>query len=77
MDSDRWHLGKLREHVRENCEQPEVILKIINSIDRYVGIFVVHLEGTRDTMKPVVGESVEPSPDHLEYILSAGRSGSI
>ncbi|WP_461521269.1 hypothetical protein [Porticoccus sp.] len=73
MYPDRWHVEKLRDLVRENYDEPESLIRVINSVSRYIGIFVVHLVGARDTMKPVVGEGMDPNPGKLKYIFGAAE----
>lgn len=65
----QWNLKQLRQHIKDSQSNNEVLLDIIHSIDRYIRIFLFHLEGARDAMNGIGDPENPQSRKNIEIVL--------
>ena len=69
----KWNLKELRDHIRSTRSNSDDLLEIVHSIDRYIRIFLFHLEGARDAMNKVIDAENPCARESFEFVLGVSE----
>ncbi|MES1934626.1 hypothetical protein T35B1_18578 [Salinisphaera shabanensis T35B1] len=67
----QWNLKELREYIRAERANSDELIQILRSIDRYIQIFMFHLEGARDAMDEVIDPTDEHQVEAVKMVFGA------
>ncbi len=74
--SDSWDIRALRTYISNAPGRTSTSLDVLNSLDRYVQIFLYHLFNARDAMKGII-HTVDPyGMENSKYIFGASERRS-
>jgi hypothetical protein len=69
----QWNLKDLRDHIKASKPDSVALLEIVRSVDRYISIFLYHLEKARDAMKGIGNTEYPESPDNIMIVLGVSE----
>lgn len=64
-----WDLKELRDDIRRKRSDSDELLEVVHSIDRYIQIFLFHMEGARDAMDEVVDPDDPQKKEYLDFVF--------
>lgn len=71
--SDSWNIEALRQYISAGHVPESPSLEIVDSLDRYVRIFVYHLISARDAMKEVIHTNDPYGIENTKYLFGASE----
>jgi hypothetical protein len=71
--SSPWNIAALRSHIQKSGELSNDLVRILDSVGRYVDIFRYHMLHARDAMKAVVVENDPYGIENTRYVLGASE----